>query len=167
MLSNRDWSIHLVETEPISTLTASNRSNNQKRLGSIRDRVGERRIRRFMRQIISAGKESYKWPPDLSNMITHCSAQHRISSLERVEHRALSDRSDNVKFHFAINVRERSQMRRENNTNHFANSKFEIRSSKQIRNPKAESVSRSVLILRAVLITWICFGFRASTFVLF
>jgi hypothetical protein len=120
-----------------------------------------------MGQIFSAGKESHQWPPELSNMITHCSAQHRIPSFKRVEHRALSDRSGNLEFHFAINARQRSQMRRENNTNHFSNSKFKIRSSKQIRNPKAESVSRSVLILHAVLIIRICFGFRASTFVLF
>lgn len=51
-------------------------------------------------------------------MITYCPSQHRIFGFNSVQHRALSDRSVGLNFDFAIDVRERPQMRRKNNAYH-------------------------------------------------
>src|ERR1700676_3146412 len=54
---------------------------------------GQRSIRRFVRQILLAGKKSHKRAPLLVDLIAQRSAQHRIASLQRVEDRALRHRT--------------------------------------------------------------------------
>src|SRR6266403_3971146 len=71
-----------------------------------------------MRQILATGKKSHHWPPELGDVIAYCSAQHRISRLDRVENRALRDGSLDFEFHFAVNVGECPQMRWEYNADH-------------------------------------------------
>ena len=44
--------------------------------------------------------------------------QHRIAGLERVEDRALRDRAVDVELHFAVDVRQGSQMIREDDADH-------------------------------------------------
>jgi hypothetical protein len=51
-------------------------------------------------------------------MVTDRPAQHRIASLERVEHRALRDWASHVEFYIAPNMRQRSEMRRKDNSDH-------------------------------------------------
>jgi hypothetical protein len=51
-------------------------------------------------------------------MVTDRPAQHRIASLERVEHRALRDWAGHVEFYIAPNMRQRSEMRRKDNSDH-------------------------------------------------
>ena len=45
-------------------------------------------------------------------------AQHRIAGLERVEDRALRDRTLDVELHLAVDARQRPQMRRKHDSDH-------------------------------------------------
>src|SRR5215471_8579188 len=63
-----------------------------------------------MRQILAAGEEPDKRAALLRDMIADRPAQHRIARLQRVEHRALRDRTFDVEHHFAIDLRELAQM---------------------------------------------------------
>ncbi len=74
-----------------------------------------------MRQVLTTNKKSDHWPPKLRHVIAHCSAQHRISTFERIEHRALSHRSGNLEFHFTVNARQRAQVRRQHDAYHRKN----------------------------------------------
>jgi hypothetical protein len=99
-------------------LTSGDRSDNEKRLLPRRNLVGQRRIRRFVRQIFLASEETQKRSPLLRDLIPDRPAQHRITSLKRVKHRALRDRTFDFKRDFAAGVGQRSQMLREYHPNH-------------------------------------------------
>src|SRR5437762_13482491 len=71
-----------------------------------------------MRQIFLAGKVPDKRPPLLGDVVADRPAQHRKASLERVENRALRDRPLNLEVHLAVDARQCSQKKRENDTNH-------------------------------------------------
>jgi hypothetical protein len=72
-----------------------------------------------MGQILLAGEEAQERPTLLRNLVADRPAQHRIAGLERVEDRPQRDRAVELKFYFAANVRQRSQMLREDNANHL------------------------------------------------
>src|SRR4051812_36998266 len=99
-------------------LSTRNCTDDQEWFGSIRNRARQRRIGRFMRQIFAARKKTDHWPANLGHMITHCPAEHRIFRFNRVQQRALSQRSVQLKSYLALEVRQRSQIRRKNNANH-------------------------------------------------
>ena len=92
--------------------------DDQKRLRARRDRVGQRRVRRLVRQILLAGEEPHERPALLRDVIADRAAQHRIAGLERVEDRALRDRALDVELHLAADVRQRPQMRRQHDSDH-------------------------------------------------
>ena len=71
-----------------------------------------------MGHVLLAGKESYKRPALLGNVVADRPAQHGIPRLERVENRALRDRSIDFELNFALNVGQGSQMKREHNADH-------------------------------------------------
>ena len=92
-----------------------------------------------MRQIFAAGKKSNHWPAKLRNVIAYRSPKHWIFRFECIEQRTLSDRSLNLKFRFAIDVRERAQMRWENDANHCQSSKFQAPTSREIPIAKLQA----------------------------
>ena len=59
-----------------------------------------------MGQILLAGKESYKRPALLGDVVADRPAEHGIPSLERVENRALCHRSLDLELNLALNVRQ-------------------------------------------------------------
>src|SRR6266540_2812998 len=71
-----------------------------------------------MRQVFAARKKTDHWPANLRHTITHCPAKHRIFRFNRVQQRALSYRSVELKSYFTLGVRQRTQIRRKNNANH-------------------------------------------------
>src|ERR1700680_3002224 len=71
-----------------------------------------------MRQILLAGEEPQEWAALLRNVVADGPAQHRIGCLERVEDRALRNRTGDVQFHLAIDLRQFSQMSREPHSDH-------------------------------------------------
>src|SRR5437762_4595986 len=110
-----------------------------------------------MRQILATGKKSHHWPPELGDVIAYCSAQHRISRLDRVENRALRDGSLDFEFHFAVNVGECAEMMWEYNADHgeSKNPNNQNPSSKQIPNPNGKISQSETLPTRdLVLGTW-------------
>ena len=78
------------ETE---SLTTGDRSHHHQGLRSAGDCVGQRLVRRLVRQILLAGEEADERPPLLRGVVANRSAQHRIACLQRVEHRALRRRA--------------------------------------------------------------------------
>src|SRR5437773_12136762 len=71
-----------------------------------------------MRYILPEREEPNEWPAQLSNVIAHCAAEHRITSFERVEYCTLGHGSRNIQLYFAVNPRQRAQMGRQYNANH-------------------------------------------------
>jgi hypothetical protein len=53
-------------------LPTRNCTDDQEWFRPIRNRVRQRRIGRFMRQIFAARKKTDHWPANLRHMITHC-----------------------------------------------------------------------------------------------
>src|SRR5947209_17784939 len=63
-------------------------------------------------------KEPQKCSPLQRVVIADGPLQHRIPRLKRVEHRSQRDRTLDFKRQVAVNLRERSQMRRKYNSDH-------------------------------------------------
>src|SRR5438876_11574915 len=71
-----------------------------------------------MRQVLATGKKAHHRPSKMCHVIAHRTSQHRISLFKCVEHRTLTHESLDFEFHFAINTRERAQIRWKDDTNH-------------------------------------------------
>src|SRR5260370_28602663 len=71
-----------------------------------------------MRQILLAGEEPHVRPALLRDVVADGTAQHRIAGLERVEYRALRDRTLDLDLHLGAGVRQRSQMCRKYDADH-------------------------------------------------
>src|SRR5947207_434424 len=97
----------------IEFLTSGNCSDNEKRLGSGRDCLGERSLRRFVGQILTASEKPHEGSAPLRDMIPDRSAQHWIAGLDRIKDRALRCRATNLEVHLTLDVGECSQMWRE------------------------------------------------------
>ena len=71
-----------------------------------------------MGEILRAGKKPQEGPALLRAMITDCAPQHGITGFERIEDRALRDGTVDFKLDIAANLRQRSEMRREYDSDH-------------------------------------------------
>src|SRR2546427_12505718 len=71
-----------------------------------------------MGQVPLAGEESQERPALLRDMVADRPAQHRITTLERVQDRARGGVASDVELHLAADVRQRSQMDREYDSDH-------------------------------------------------
>ena len=71
-----------------------------------------------MGQIFLAGEEPQERPALLRDLVADRPAQHGIASLERVEDRSQRDRAVELKFYFAADVRQRSEMLRDYDSDH-------------------------------------------------
>jgi hypothetical protein len=94
------------------SLPSCNGSDDQERFGASSNRVRQQSVWWFMRQVFAIRKKSNHWPAQLRDVIAYRSPQHRILHLDRIENRALCNRILDFKCHFAVNARERAQMRR-------------------------------------------------------
>src|SRR5260370_30751854 len=74
--------------------------------------VGQRCIRRFVRQILLACEEAQEGTALLRDVIANGPAQHWILGLERIDHRALRGRTRDVELHLTADPRQSAQMRR-------------------------------------------------------
>src|SRR2546422_8923784 len=72
----------------LTSSPSGDRADHEKWLRARRDRVGERGIRRLVRQVPLAGEEPQEGPPPLGDVVADRAAQHRIAGLERGQHRA-------------------------------------------------------------------------------
>ena len=107
------------DSSPPQKLPSRNGPDNDKRLLPRRDRVGQWGIRRVVGQILLAGEETQERPALLRDLVADRPAQHRIAGFERVEDRSQRDRAVELKFYFAADVRQRSEVLREYDSDHF------------------------------------------------
>src|SRR5918993_3275893 len=91
-------------------LTARHRAHDEKWLGSLRNCLGERRVRRIMGEILLNREESHQRSPLPGDVVPDGAPQHGIGGLERVEHRALGDRTFDLKFDLSSRLRQGPQM---------------------------------------------------------
>jgi hypothetical protein len=98
--------------------SAGDGADDEERFGSRYDRVGQWRVRRFVGKVLAAGEEAEEGPTRLRSVVADGAAQRRISTLECVDYRALSDRRLQIKLDFAADARKTAQMRWENYANH-------------------------------------------------
>src|SRR5207244_8094441 len=99
-------------------LTAGDGPYDEKGLRPRSDRRGQWGVRRLMGQILLAGEEPQHRPALLRDVVADRAAQHRIAGLERVEDRALRGLTLDLDLHLALDVRQRSQMWRQNAPDH-------------------------------------------------
>ena len=92
--------------------------DDQQRLGSHRDRVGQGGVRPFVGQILLTGEEPHERSALLRDLVADRPAQPRIAGLERVEDRALRDRPLDVERHLVVDVRECPEMGWEDDADH-------------------------------------------------
>src|SRR3989454_12450731 len=96
----------------LAGLAAGEGANQEKGPPPRRARVGKRGIRRVVGRVPLARKESQERPSLRRDVVADRPAQHGITGLERVEPRASSDPPRNVELHFALDLRQRPQVRR-------------------------------------------------------
>jgi hypothetical protein len=101
-----------------SNLTSRHCADDEKRLHAVGDGLGERCVGPLMWEILLAGKESHVRPASLRDVVAYRSAQHRVPRLEGIEYRALRNLTGYFEADFAVDSRERAQMRRKDNANH-------------------------------------------------
>ena len=92
--------------------TACNRTDDEKRLLSGPHGVRQRRIRQIVREITLARKKTNVSAAFLRGVIADRAAQNRKPLLERVEQFALRNGSVDLDRYFAVDLRQRPQMRR-------------------------------------------------------
>jgi hypothetical protein len=109
----------VADSSPLQKLPAGNGPDNNKRFLPRRDRIGQWGIRRLMGQILLAGKEAQERPTLLRDLVADRPAQHGIAGLKRVEDRPQRDRAVELKFYFAADVRQRPEMLRDYDSDHF------------------------------------------------
>src|ERR1700722_11179840 len=99
-------------------LAARHGPDDQEGLLSGDDLVGQCSIRRMVRQIFLAGKESDEWPALQADLVADRPAQDRMTCLERVEHSAQRNGTLHFKQHLAVHTRQAAQMIRERHAYH-------------------------------------------------
>ena len=91
-----------------------------KRLLSLLDRFRERSVGRFMRQILAAGEEPQRGAPLLRCLIASCPNQRGIPGLEGIQDQSLRCLSPDIDLHLAVDSRQRSEVERQHDTDHFS-----------------------------------------------
>src|SRR6202158_2873817 len=77
-------------------LTAGDGSDDEERFGPCRHRLGQRRIRRFVGEILLAGVEPDEGATLVRDLVADRAAQHRIAGLDRIDYRLLGGRTGDV-----------------------------------------------------------------------
>ena len=103
-----------------STLTACNRTDDQKRFRPLRNSFGQRSVRQLVRQILFTREEPQERSALRGVLIANRPAQHRIGILECIQDAALRNLPRDDEHHFAINASEIPQMPREYYPDHVS-----------------------------------------------
>ena len=100
------------------TLTAGDGPDDLKGLRSRRNRFGERCVWWLVGPILFAGEEPHERPALLGDMVADGPAQHRITGLERIEHRAERNLPLDLELNLCVRAYQRPQMGREHDSDH-------------------------------------------------
>jgi hypothetical protein len=101
-------------------LSAGHGPHDLKRLLSLLDRFREGSVGRFMRQILTAGEEPQEGAALLRCLIASCPNQRGISGLEGIQDQSLRCLSLDIDLHLAVDSRQRSEVERQHDTDHFS-----------------------------------------------
>jgi len=101
-------------------LAAGHGPDNEKRLGPRRDRFGQRRVGRIVRQIALAREEPNERAAATRGAIADRSSQHRIARFQRIEQRTLRRPTGYVDLHLAVGARQGPQMGRQHHADHVS-----------------------------------------------
>ena len=101
-------------------LSSRERADDEKGLAAASDGLGQRRVRRLVRQVFFARKESHERSPPLGRVVANGSREHRVSGLERVEERTLGDLALELEHHFAVYLRQRPKVRGKYDADHVS-----------------------------------------------
>src|SRR4030095_3389106 len=104
--------------ECVSLLTTGHRANDEEWLGSTGALARQRRVGQLVRPVLFTREESQEWPSLKRHVIANRSAQDGILRFERVEDRALRDRSLDLERDLIVHARERAEMHRQYDTDH-------------------------------------------------
>ena len=99
-------------------LATSHCADDEVRLATVDDSVGQHGVRRLMRQILLAGKEPDECAALLRRVVTNRAAQHRVLRLERIKHAALGYLAVDIEVHLAADASKVAQMRRQYDPDH-------------------------------------------------
>src|SRR5439155_6643387 len=99
-------------------LSSGNRSHDEEWLRAFCNWVGQGSVRRIVRYVFAAGKESDQRPARLRVVLADRATQHRIAHLQCIENCSLRDLTVELEFHFTANVRQCTQMMRKHDANH-------------------------------------------------
>ena len=108
----------LTRTQRTNDSAAGDGADDHEWFDARRDCGRERRVGRLMRDVFVAGEESQERSPLLRAVIANRAAEHWVASFERVENRSLRRRTFDGDLDFAVDAGERSQMERQDDTNH-------------------------------------------------
>src|SRR5579864_709303 len=84
----------------------------------MRHRLGQRSVRRLVREVFFTGEEPQKRAPLFGHVVAYRPSQHGVAGLERLEHRISRHRRRNLKLHLGSSVRERPQVWRNDHSYH-------------------------------------------------
>jgi hypothetical protein len=101
------------------SLAPGNGPDHNERFFAGCDLIGQLRVGRIVREVLLASKKAQEGPALQSIVIANCAAQHGITRLEGVEHRALSNRTVDFERHLAADMRQISQMEWEHDADHI------------------------------------------------
>jgi uncharacterized lipoprotein YmbA len=99
-------------------LSAGHGTDDQERLGTRRDGLGEERVGRLVGEVLRAREEAHEGPPPLRRAVADRAAEDGMAGLEGVEDRPLRDRTRDVEGHLALDARQLAQVRREDDADH-------------------------------------------------
>src|SRR5439155_13066716 len=99
-------------------LSSRDSAYHNERLFSGDDGLGQRSIRRIVREVFFAGKKSKKRAPLQSHVITNCAAQHGITRFERIEDGTLGDWRGHIQRDLAAHMGKTAKVCWQNDANH-------------------------------------------------
>jgi hypothetical protein len=114
------------------TLAPGDCADHNERLLAGCDLIGQLHVGRIVREVLLASKKSQEGPALQRIVIANGAAQHGITCLEGVEHRALSNRAVDFERHLAADMRQISQMEWKHDADHISVSAWTEISSAQI-----------------------------------
>ena len=97
---------------------ACHRADDDERLRSGRDRIWQRRVGWFVREILLAGKEAQEGAAALGGVVADGSAQHWIAGLERIDDGVRRHRPLDLERHLSVDPGEPAEMVGEHHADH-------------------------------------------------
>ena len=99
-------------------LAAGHGPDDQVRLISVRDRLGQRGVGLLVGQVQLAGEEPDERPPRAAVVGADGPPEGRIAGLKLIEDGPLRDRADDLQVHLAVDVGQSAQVRGQDHPNH-------------------------------------------------